>query len=169
VDEGLRALARGGPDAVRIDVLAKSLGVTRGGFYWHFENRAELLDAMLATWERRSVDEVLDLVESGGGDERAKVRRAGATFSSDVLAVDHAIRDWSRRDPAVAERLQRVDNGRIDYLRSLFRTFSSDERDAEARSMTAFALVIGSPFIAAEHGELSRNEVLIAALDRLLS
>ena len=40
IEEGLRALAAGGPDAVRIDPLAKALGVTRGGFYWHFEDRA---------------------------------------------------------------------------------------------------------------------------------
>ena len=39
IDAGLAALASGGPDAVRVDLLAKTLGVTRGGFYWHFENR----------------------------------------------------------------------------------------------------------------------------------
>ena len=39
IEEALRALAAGGPDAVRIEPLAKSLGVTRGGFYWHFEDR----------------------------------------------------------------------------------------------------------------------------------
>jgi len=36
VEEGLQALARGGPEAVRIELLARALGVTRGGFYWHF-------------------------------------------------------------------------------------------------------------------------------------
>ena len=39
IDEGLRALAAGGPDAVRIELLAKALGVSKGGFYWHFANR----------------------------------------------------------------------------------------------------------------------------------
>jgi AcrR family transcriptional regulator len=33
IEEGLRALAAGGPDAVRIEPLARALGVTRGGFY----------------------------------------------------------------------------------------------------------------------------------------
>ena len=77
IDAGLNALAAGGPDAVRVDVLAKTLGVTRGGFYWHFADRQALLDAMLETWERRSTDEVLERVESEGGDARDKVRRAG--------------------------------------------------------------------------------------------
>src|SRR3954469_23798997 len=130
IDAGLRALAAGGPDAVRIEPLAKALGVTRGGFYWHFKDRAALLDEILATWERRSTDEVLERVEREGGDARAKVRRAGMlTFSEDLLPVDLAVRDWAPRDPAVAERLRRVDNRRMAYLRELIGTFSGDQDD----------------------------------------
>src|SRR5213592_85092 len=70
IDEGLRALAAGGPDAVRIEPLARALGVTRGGFYWHFKDRRALLDAILDAWERRSTDEVLERVEREGGDAR---------------------------------------------------------------------------------------------------
>src|ERR1041384_3186650 len=74
VEEGLRALAAGGPDAVRVDVLAKDLGVTRGGFYWQFANRRALLEALLDAWERTSVDEVIERIEAGGGDARTKLR-----------------------------------------------------------------------------------------------
>src|SRR6476659_10987293 len=95
---GMQALADGGPEAVRVEPLAKALGVTRGGFYWHFKDRQALLDELLDAWERRSTDEVLERVEREGGDPRAKVRRAGMlTFSSDLLPVDLAIRDWARR------------------------------------------------------------------------
>ena len=59
IDAGLRALAAGGPDAVRIEPLARELGVTRGGFYWHFEDRRALLEEILDAWERSSVDEVI--------------------------------------------------------------------------------------------------------------
>jgi AcrR family transcriptional regulator len=121
IDEGLRALAAGGPDAVRIELLAQALGVTRGGFYWHFTDRNALLDEMLDTWERATTDEVIERVESEGGDARAKLRRTFAlTSASDgLLAIDLAVRDWSRRDQTVAERLRRIDNRRMDYLRSL--------------------------------------------------
>src|SRR5450755_1965373 len=111
IDEGLRALAAGGPDAVRIETLAQALGVTRGGFYWHFDDRRALLEEMLDRWERASTDEVLERVERKGGDARTKLRRAGAlTFSDRLLPIDLAVRDWSRREPKVAERLRRVDN-----------------------------------------------------------
>jgi AcrR family transcriptional regulator len=170
IDEGLSALAAGGPDAVRIELLAQTLGVTRGGFYWHFEDRRALLEEMLDTWERRSTDEVLERVESEGGDARVKVRRAGMlTFSRELLPIDLAVREWSRRDGSVAERLQRVDNRRIEYLRSLISTLCPDADDVEARSMLAFSLAIGNHFIAADHGALSRPEVLELALNRLLA
>src|SRR5215471_17772813 len=113
IDEGFRALAAGGPDAVRIEALAQALGVTKGGFYGQFADRNALLAEMLDSWERRSIDEVLERVERHGGDVRAKIRRAGAlTFSGELLPIDLAIRDWSQRDPAVATRLRRVDNRR---------------------------------------------------------
>jgi AcrR family transcriptional regulator len=169
IDEGLRALAAGGPNAVRIEPLAQALGVTKGGFYWHFDDRRALLDEMLDTWERASVDEVIERVEGEGGDARARLRRLGGLASSShgLLAIDLAVRDWARREQTVAERLRRVDNRRMDYLRSLFAAFCPDEDDVEARSMLAFSLWIGNHFIAADHGTHSRAGVLELAQRQL--
>ena len=171
IDEGLRALAAGGPDAVRIEPLAEALGVTKGGFYWHFDDRRALLDEMLDTWERLGVDEVIERIESGGGDGRAKLRRLFAlgTSSEDVLRIDLAVRDWARRDQAVAKRLRRVDNRRMDYMRSQFGAFCADEDEVEARCMLAFSLWIGNHFVAADHGTRSRAEVMKLTTSRLLT
>ena len=167
---GLAGLAAGGPDAVRVEVLAHALGVTKGGFYGHFADRNALLDEMLDAWERMSIDEVLERVERQGGDARARLRRAGAlTFSRELLPVDLAIRDWARRDQAVAERLRRVDNRRMDYLRLLFGAICSDQDEAEARSTLAFSLVIGHHFMAADHGARSHADVLELAARWLMA
>jgi AcrR family transcriptional regulator len=170
IEEGLRALATGGPEAVRVEVLAKRLGVTKGGFYGSFPDREALLAAMLDTWERESTDEVLDRVERQGGDPKAKIKRAGLlTFSSDrLLPIDLAIRDWARRDESVAARLRRVDNRRLRLLRELIGTFCDDPDEVEARSLLAFCLAIGEHFLAAEHGDRTRAQVLSRAADLLL-
>jgi AcrR family transcriptional regulator len=169
IEEGLRALAAGGPDAVRIEPLARALGVTRGGFYWHFDSRRALLEEILATWERVSVDDVIERVESEGGDAKAKLRRlsALAASSDEPLRTDLAVRDWARRERTVADRLRRVDNRRMDYMRSLFGAFCPDADDAEARCMVFYSLWIGSHFIAADHGARSRADVLKLALRQL--
>ena len=168
IEAGLRAVADGGPDAVRIEPLAEALGVTKGGFYWHFENRRALLDEMLDAWERSTADAVIERVEREGGDSRARLRRLFAIAASgdarEMLRTDLAIRDWARREPAVAERLRRVDNRRMDYMRSLFGAFCPDEAEVEARCMLAFSLSIGSHFMAVDHAARSRAEVFELAL-----
>jgi AcrR family transcriptional regulator len=170
IEEGLRALAAGGPDAVRVEALAQALGVTKGGFYGHFADRGALLEEMLDSWERKATDEVLERVERKGGDVRARLRRAGAlTFSSELLPIDLAIREWARRDPAVAERLRRVDNRRMEYLRLRFGALCTDEKEVEARSVLAFSLVIGHHFLAADHGARSHADVLELAARWLLT
>jgi AcrR family transcriptional regulator len=167
IEEGLRALAAGGPDAVRIEPLAQALGVTRGGFYWHFNDRRALLNEMLDSWERATTDEVIERLERDGGDASAKLRRLLALTSSSVLMIDLAVRDWARREPAVAERLRRIDNRRMDNLRSLFGAFCADAGDVEARCVLFFSLLIGNHSIAADHQPRSRADVLEHAL-RLL-
>jgi AcrR family transcriptional regulator len=171
IDEGLRALGAGGPDAVRIEPLAQALGVSKGGFYWHFANRRALLEELLDAWERRSVEEVIERVESEGGDARSRLRRlfALAAASDELLKVDLAVRDWARRQQAVADRLRRVDNRRMAYLRSLFGDFCADEEDVEARCLLVGSLWIGNHFMAADHGARSRADVLELAFTRLLA
>lgn len=171
IEEGLRALGVGGPDAVRVEKLAQALGVSKGGFYWHFNDRNALLDEMLDSWERVTTETAIMLVESESNDARAKLRRLFELASSndDMLRIDLAMRDWARRDKAIATRLRRVDNRRIGYLRSLFAEFCPTEDDVEARCLLAFSLFIGNKYIAADHGTRTRADVLQLALTRLLS
>jgi AcrR family transcriptional regulator len=157
---------------VRIEALAEGLGVTKGGFYWHFDDRRALLDEMLDAWERVGVDEVIEQVEAAGGDARDKLwrlwRLASEESIGDLMEIDLAVRDWARRDEAVAERLRRVDNRRMDYMRSLFGAFCPDEDEIETRCLIAFSLWIGNHFIAADHGDRTRNEVVALVMRRLL-
>jgi AcrR family transcriptional regulator len=168
VDAALQALAAGGPEAVRVEALAASLGVSKGGFYWHFTDRQTLLEEMLDTWEQAVVEDVIARIESQPADPRAKLQQLFELALSVDFAAELALRDWSRRDGDVAKRVRRVDNRRMEYMRSLFGQFCVDENDVEARSMLAFALFVGNYFIAAEHGDKTRFQVLQLAVDRLL-
>jgi AcrR family transcriptional regulator len=172
IEAGLEALATGGPDAVRIEPLAQALGVTKGGFYWQFDNRGALLEALLDTWEHTLVDQVIERVEAEGGDARSKLRHlfalAGAGEIRGLLRAELAIRDWARRDDSVGARLRRVDNRRMDYMRGLFSRFCPDPDEVEARCLVAMALFVGSHFVAADHGNRSRRDVIDRALEQLL-
>ena len=166
IEEGLRALVAGGPEAVRIEALAQELGVTKGGFYGYFRNRDALLAEMLDTWEYEVTESVIEQVESGGGDARARLDRLFTIVASygdgptTGVAADLAIRDWARRDETVAQRLRRVDNRRMDYLRSLFGEICTDADEVEVRCMVTFSVRIGEYFIAADHGSHSRADMM---------
>jgi AcrR family transcriptional regulator len=160
VDEGAKALAAGGPDAVQIEPLARALGVSKGGFYGYFDDRLALLQEVLDAWESDSTERVIERVEQEGGDAMARARRAAElTFSAELRPIDLAVRDWARRDARVAERLRRVDNVRIAYLRTLLRPLCADDEDLEARCLIAFSVAIADHLIAAEHGTRTRSDV----------
>ncbi|HEV3093598.1 MAG TPA: TetR/AcrR family transcriptional regulator [Solirubrobacteraceae bacterium] len=181
INAGLRALAAAGPDAVRIESLAQALGVSKGGFYWHFDGRPALLKEMLDQWERVMIDEVIERVEDEpSGDARAKLRRLFALatdrsrrgndpHATSPMEIELAIRDWARRDQAVATRLAHVDNRRMEYMRKLFGDLCPDAEEVEARCLLAFSLFVGNHFIAADHGAHSRAEILQLTLKRLLA
>lgn len=167
MDAGLKALAKGGADAVRVEALATSLGVSKGGFYWHFKDRRALLGEMLDSWEKSVAEDVIAQVESRQAPARDKLRQLFALAPSVDFAVELAIRDWARRDGDVAARMRRIDNRRMEYLRSLFGQLGLEDEEVEARAMLAFSLFIGSYFIVADHAGRNRSEVLGLALEQL--
>ncbi|GAB3691577.1 hypothetical protein [Saccharopolyspora tripterygii] len=78
------------------------------------------------------------------------------------------MRDWARRDEAVAERLRHIDNRRMQLLRDAISTRCSDPDEVEARSLLAFCAAIGNHFLAADHPGRTRAQVLARAGDLLL-
>ena len=119
--------------------------MTKGGFYWHFDGRAALLDEMLDTWERMVVDDAIALVEREEGDARAKLERLFALpFRGDVLAVELAVRDWARRDAAVAARMSARRQPADGLHAHAVRGFVDDEDEVEARCLLTLTLFVGT-------------------------
>jgi len=172
LDAGLEALGAGGPDAVRVETLARTLGVTKGGFYWHFADRATYLARMLDRWEQRAVEGVIAQLESHEALPRDRLRElfaiATGAIGGGALDVELAVRDWARRDPDVAVRLAGVDERRMAYMRSLFRAITDDKLDAEARCLVAYSLYVGTHFVSTTHPGQTRNKVMTRALEELL-
>jgi AcrR family transcriptional regulator len=131
-DEWLRAarlaLLRGGVEAVRVAQLARDLGVTKGSFYWHFKDRDELLEMLLAEWERE-LGELLTQPRNeteGGGDGdgvaalMAQLIEQARRSEKGEAPSDAAIFAWASVSPAVAERVNRAEEERLALLGRLF-------------------------------------------------
>jgi len=118
----LALLISNGIEAVQITVLAKRLKVTRGSFYWHFESREALLDALLAEWRARNSGVMLDALAhaetlEGGILELFAVWVDHTRFDP---KLDQAVRDWARRDAALGEVLRKEDAARVAAIADVF-------------------------------------------------
>ncbi|MDP9056198.1 MAG: TetR/AcrR family transcriptional regulator [Pseudomonadota bacterium] len=132
-----------GIDGVRVEALAKQLGVTKGSFYWHFENRDALLAAVLADWRRRATLGVIERIEAQDGSAENRLRLLMLVpfqLKSDGGGqVELSIRLWARRDPRARSALQEVDELRLRYIASLLREIGFPAERADARAIFAYA------------------------------
>src|SRR2546430_384737 len=63
LDAAERHLVAGGPDAVRVQVIARDIGVTDAAVHYHFGSREGLLQALLRRAGRRLRDEIAEVIE----------------------------------------------------------------------------------------------------------
>ena len=66
LQSALRVFSEKGYAAATLQDIADRAGVTRGAIYWHFENKAELYNSLLAEFSAMSSQIVAGVVEAGG-------------------------------------------------------------------------------------------------------
>ena len=145
IDESISTLLRDGIDAVQITRLARKLGVSRGSFYWHFEDRQTLLDAMLDDWRKRNSKSVKQALEdvnslSEGVLNFFSLWVDNIQFSA---ALEQSVRDWARLDLSVMESVHNEDNQRISHLAKLFERFGYAKDESSVRARVLYFAQIG--------------------------
>jgi AcrR family transcriptional regulator len=146
VEAGLRRLAESGIEAVRVEVLARDLGATKGSFYWHFKNRQALLAAMLQEWEaetdRISAEAALGATPSERID-RFVQRIVSPSAAAAKAALDNAIFAWAYHDSAVAKRVAAVEAKRITNAARLLEEIGFEPADAAWWGETGYIMFTG--------------------------
>jgi AcrR family transcriptional regulator len=166
---GLAALTAGGVEAVRVEVLARDLGVTKGGFYWHFTDRRELLDAIVAYWETIATVDVITAVEARGGTPAERLRRLVSLCfrGGGVDQMENALRRWGSTDPSVHPVLERVDKARLAYVADLLVAHGHSAATARDRARMLYLTMIGE-FTWTSHGGPATARRTLEALCELL-
>jgi AcrR family transcriptional regulator len=136
IDAGLKEMGRGGVERVRVEVLAERLGVTKGGFYRRFKDRRALLDALLATWAHGRIAAVEQQTALGNESAADRLKSVIRLYSERVnpegMAIEMAIRQWARSDPAAAAAVARVDTARMSNVAQLYVRMGFTSEDAQA-------------------------------------
>ncbi len=143
---GRDALIREGIRGVEIGKLARRLKVTRGGFYWFFDSRKQLLDELLADWERTNSAAFKAALREPGGNGMAEFQSIVDIWIHEAgysPAWDAAVRDWARVSTKVANAVRRVDEERIGVLQRVFADIGYAEDEAFVRARVTYFHQVG--------------------------
>uniref|UniRef100_A0A2A4Z5G7 HTH tetR-type domain-containing protein n=1 Tax=OCS116 cluster bacterium TaxID=2030921 RepID=A0A2A4Z5G7_9PROT len=144
--EAKKLLIEGGIEQVKIDRIAKNLGVSRGGFYWFFKSRQDILETLLADWLKIENDPLINAL-NGHNDTpldpffRFFTRLLRERTYSPKL--DTAMREWARQNKAAADAVTHVDNRRIEALKQAFLGLNYQPADAFIRARILYYHQIG--------------------------
>ena len=132
----LEALATSGVESVRVERLAKQLGVAKSGFYWHFKNRHALLMELLRYWEEEYTGVVIAearLKELSPRDRLLEIVRM--IHKLELNKYDLSFHAWATSDVMARKAVSRVIDIRLGFLRETFRELGLSGDELEMRTM----------------------------------
>ena len=145
LQQALEIFVKEGIDAIRITRLANDLGVTRGSFYWHFKNREDLIDSLVAYWKDKNTAAITTSVAQASSLADG-IFRFFETCIDDALfdpRLDLALREWARRSPSIHQLVNHEDAARIDALCQFYRRFDYPMPQALIRARVLYYSQIG--------------------------
>ena len=168
LDAALQALASGGVDKVRVESLAKNLGVTKGSFYWHFKDREQFLDELLSFWAEQSTQTVITNTNYPT-DSKERVRAVAEDIvRRDLGKMDPHIRSWTQYDKRRGKVVAKIDKMRFEFLRDLFLAAGFSITGASLRAQSLYRYVLGEQFISVRESMGQRVQRMQAHVNLLL-
>jgi AcrR family transcriptional regulator len=172
IEAGLAEMARGGIDGVRVEVLAKNLGVTKGGFYRRFKDRAALLDGILRTWSSGRIASIEKQTSLDGATARDRLRAViqlyAERMNTEGMAVELAIRQWARSDEVAAAAVAGVDAARLKNVAHLYRATGMTQEEADAQAFLFYCFIFGQSLLFLERGPRKRTQLIAKAAEKLV-
>lgn len=155
-------LIQGGIEHVRIGRLAESLNVTRGGFYWLFSSRDDLLDELLEDWKKTNTlifEKILN-AERKGIDELKALFNMWLQEDEYSPPYDSAVRDWARMSEATAKAVKEVDSRRIELMKNIFLDLGYPEDEAFVRARITYFHQVGYYILGLGESHEARTKAL---------
>lgn len=173
VETAIDVLAREGVSGLRVEVLAKRCGVTKGSFYWHFKDRQALLDAVLERWKAGRIIDIEKTTSVTPGNEREQLHYAievyGASRNRKGMSIELAVRDWARHDVRAAAVVESVDLYRLECTRKLFVAAGMSDAEAKSRSLLLYACVFGLSLMHYSHFDDNLSDLKQRIAERIVA
>ena len=140
------SLLESGVDAVKIQPLAKKLGLSRTSFYWFFKDREELLNALLVRWREKNTGNLIKRSEAYAETlVEAMLNVFDCWLDHELFDAkfEFAIRSWAIQSEEIQKEVQQADRLRLEALKRMFVRFGYEEIAADVRARTTYLVQIG--------------------------
>jgi AcrR family transcriptional regulator len=174
IKAAFRALTSGGPQAIRVESIARDLQVSKGSFYWHFKDVMALKQAMIDHWLEQGTQQIIAGLQDQATPPRTrlvqlmKTATAGQSGPYGGPRVEAAIRDWARYEGFVQAGVAQTDRQRLDFVAGLLCAAGVDKMAAQRKAEILYATLIGLEQLS-ERLESDAESLLLTTLDHLLS
>lgn len=164
IDAAIELLIDQGVDAVRVDGLARKLGVTRGSFYWHFTDRDDLLMAVLRAWRDDATEQIIERFDTRHSDDARALLRELISLpfrgqsASQAASIELAIRAWARRDATARQAVDAVDERRISYHAQLFSALGFPILEARSRAFALYAYEVAESLLSNQGTQAQKTQ-----------
>lgn len=142
----LETLVNDGIDRVKIQIMAKQLGVARSSFYWHFESTEALHAAMLDEWLQTNTGPIIERSMRPAADINLALISVFECWLDEKLfnpTLDIAVRLWGRRSDLVRSVVTQADTMRVDALSKMFLRYGFPQKEAVVRARVIYFTQIG--------------------------
>jgi AcrR family transcriptional regulator len=118
IDFALRTLAHEGFDALKADVLARRLDVSRGSFYWHFADLGTFHAQVIEHWKQVTTEAIITDIERHELREQRLDALLRHAFGRGA-ALEIRMRAWAGNNADAARALDDIDRRRRAYIERL--------------------------------------------------
>jgi len=140
---------------------AERMGVTSGSFYWHFQDRKELLQGLLDYWVKSQTEVIIKEVESAGGTaDRRLLKLMEVLTMGEQARYDVAVRAWANFDKMAAHVVRKMDERRVKYLRPMFREMGFEDDEAELRVRLLYYYQLAEPNVLYREPKSKRKKMI---------
>ncbi len=141
---GLLQFAEGGEKNVRVEKIARDLGVSKGSYYWYFDSREAFLEQLLEHSLVVGTEEFIQLSEeSGSARDRLRLLVAAILKDRRGKDFDFYLRDFARRNKLAAKIIRRAETRRIDFVRDVLIECGIASAEAAVRAEIFYNYYLG--------------------------
>jgi AcrR family transcriptional regulator len=144
--EGVEVLRGEGASGLRVDKLARRLGLTKGSFHHHFAGTADYRRALLAHCCLAVDRDVAEARRRLGGLTRTELASALPAVADGLhdRALDLALRGWAVEDAEARAAVAAIDGARLAFLEELWTGALGDPAAARVAALVPHLVTVGA-------------------------